>query len=166
MPVEEINILAALAQTRAICTASTRRSAVLAWNAGDTPPLRGLAITPVKFGISFTATLFNQAGAPGAYTDGSVLGNHGGTEMGQGPEHQGGADRGDELGVACLSGVQCTASDTSKVPNARPPAASSGTDLTAAPPSLPARNIRDNLAAFGAGWMAVAPGAIRFGHAR
>ena len=61
------------------------REAVLAWNAANPILKRGLAITPVKFGISFTATLFNQAGAlVHVYTDGSILVNHGGTEMGQG----------------------------------------------------------------------------------
>ena len=62
-----------------------RQAAVSAWNSKNRHLKRGIAITPVKFGISFTATLFNQAGAlVHVYTDGSVLVNHGGTEMGQG----------------------------------------------------------------------------------
>ena len=73
---------------------------------------RGIAITPVKFGISFTATLFNQAGAlVHVYTDGSVLVNHGGTEMGQGLNTKVAQIVADELGVA-FEQVQTTASDT------------------------------------------------------
>jgi xanthine dehydrogenase large subunit len=90
---------------------------------------RGMAITPVKFGISFTATLFNQAGAlVHVYTDGSVQVNHGGTEMGQGLHTKVAQIVADELGVP-LHRVLVTASDTSKVPNASATAASSGTDL-------------------------------------
>lgn len=72
-----------------------RRQAVLDWNAKGGTIRKGIALTPVKFGISFTATWFNQAGALiHIYNDGSIALNHGGTEMGQGPEHQGRAGRG------------------------------------------------------------------------
>jgi xanthine dehydrogenase large subunit len=73
-----------------------------AWNAGSPVIKRGMAITPVKFGISFTATLFNQAGAlVHVYTDGSVQVNHGGTEMGQGLNTKVAQIVADELGVPC-----------------------------------------------------------------
>ena len=98
-----------------------------------TPPARcikrGIAITPVKFGISFTATFFNQAGAlVHVYTDGSVQVNHGGTEMGQGLNTKVAQIVADELGVP-FERVRSTATDTSKVPNTSATAASSGTDL-------------------------------------
>src|SRR5678815_3056676 len=63
-----------------------RRAAIVAWNRDSPIIKRGIALTPVKFGISFTATHYNQAGAlVHVYKDGTVLLNHGGTEMGQGP---------------------------------------------------------------------------------
>jgi xanthine dehydrogenase large subunit len=90
---------------------------------------RGIAITPVKFGISFTATLFNQAGAlVHVYLDGSMAVNHGGTEMGQGLHTKVAQIVADELGIP-FERVLTTASDTSKIPNASATAASSGTDL-------------------------------------
>jgi xanthine dehydrogenase large subunit len=123
---------------------------------------RGLAITPVKFGISFTATLFNQAGAlVHVYTDGSVQVNHGGTEMGQGLHTKVAQIVADELGVP-LHRVLVTASDTSKVPNASATAASSGTDLNGRAAQFAARNVRDNLAAFVCGLDGCGAGAIRF----
>jgi xanthine dehydrogenase large subunit len=118
---------------------------------------RGMAITPVKFGISFTATLFNQAGAlVHVYTDGSVQVNHGGTEMGQGLHTKVAQIVADELGVP-FERVLVTASDTSKVPNASATAASSGTDLNGRAAQFAARNVRDNLARLSAGWTAAAP---------
>ena len=126
------------------------------WNASSPVIKRGIAITPVKFGISFTATLFNQAGAlVHVYTDGSVQVNHGGTEMGQGLHTKVAQIVADELGVP-LHRVLVTASDTSKVPNASATAASSGTDLNGRAAQYAARNVRDNLAAFVAGWTAAA----------
>ncbi len=108
---------------------------------------RGLAITPVKFGISFTATLFNQAGAlVHVYLDGSVQVNHGGTEMGQGLHTKVAQIVADELGVP-LARVLATASDTSKIPNASATAASAGTDLNGRAAQFAARHVRDNLAA-------------------
>ena len=123
---------------------------------------RGLAITPVKFGISFTATLFNQAGAlVHVYTDGSVMVNHGGTEMGQGLHTKVAQIVADELGVP-FERVLVTASDTARVPNASATAASSGTDLNGRAAQFAARNVRDNLAAFAAGLDGCGAGAIRF----
>ncbi len=123
---------------------------------------RGLALTPVKFGISFTATLFNQAGAlVHVYTDGSVLVNHGGTEMGQGLNTKVAQIVADELGVP-FERVRCTATDTSKVPNTSATAASSGTDLNGSAAQFAARHVRDNLAAFVAGLDGCGAGAVRF----
>ena len=139
-----------------------RREAIAAWNAGSPVIKRGIAITPVKFGISFTATLFNQAGAlVYVYTDGSVQVNHGGTEMGQGLNTKVAQIVADELGVA-FENVLATASDTSKIPNASATAASAGTDLNARAAQYAARNVRDNLAQFVAGLDGCGAGAVRF----
>ncbi len=139
-----------------------RQKAVSAWNAANPVFKRGLAITPVKFGISFTATLFNQAGAlVHVYTDGSVQVNHGGTEMGQGLNTKVAQVVADELGVP-LDHVMVTAADTSKVPNASATAASSGTDLNGRAAQYAARTVRDNLAAFVSGLDRCGAGAVRF----
>ncbi|MFS2035286.1 xanthine dehydrogenase molybdopterin binding subunit [Polaromonas sp. CT11-55] len=139
-----------------------RREAIAAWNAKSEVIQRGIALTPVKFGISFTATLFNQAGAlVHVYTDGSVQVNHGGTEMGQGLNTKVAQIVADELGVP-LTQVLATASDTSKVPNASATAASAGTDLNARAAQYAARNVRDNLAQFVAGLDRCGAGAVQF----
>ena len=140
----------------------SRRKAISAWNAKSPVIKRGIAITPVKFGISFTATLFNQAGAlVHVYTDGSVQVNHGGTEMGQGLNTKVAQIVADELGVA-FEDVLATASDTSKIPNASATAASAGTDLNARAAQYAARNVRDNLAQFVAGLDGCGAGAVSF----
>ncbi|HEY8049771.1 MAG TPA: xanthine dehydrogenase molybdopterin binding subunit [Ramlibacter sp.] len=139
-----------------------RRARIAQWNAASPVIKRGLSITPVKFGISFTATLFNQAGAlVHVYTDGSVQVNHGGTEMGQGLNTKVAQVVADELGVP-VERVRATAADTSKVPNASATAASSGTDLNGRAAQFAARNVRDNLAAFVAGLDNCGAGAVRF----
>jgi xanthine dehydrogenase large subunit len=127
------------------CHYQQRRQQVLAWNASHSIIKKGLAITPVKFGISFTATQFNQAGAlVQVYTDGSVLINHGGTEMGQGLHTKICQIVADELAVA-VSTVRISASDTSKVANASATAASSGTDLNGRAAQFAAREIKQRL---------------------
>ena len=139
-----------------------RREQIAAFNAASPVIKKGLALTPVKFGISFTATLFNQAGAlVHVYTDGSVMVNHGGTEMGQGLNTKVAQIVADELGVP-FERVVCTAADTSKVPNASATAASSGTDLNGRAAQFAARHVRDNLAAFVAGLDGCGAGAVRF----
>jgi xanthine dehydrogenase large subunit len=139
-----------------------RLEAILASNLQSNTLKRGIAITPVKFGISFTATLFNQAGAlVHIYTDGSVQVNHGGVEMGQGLHTKVAQIVADELGIA-FERVLCTASDTSKVPNASATAASAGTDLNGRAAQFAARHVRDNLAAFVCGLDGCGAGAIRF----
>ena len=139
-----------------------RREAIAAWNASSPVIKRGIAITPVKFGISFTATLFNQAGAlVHVYTDGSVQVNHGGTEMGQGLNTKVAQIVADELGVT-FEEVLVTASDTSKIPNASATAASAGTDLNARAAQHAARNVKGNLAQFVAGLDECGAGAVTF----
>ena len=139
-----------------------RKASIKRWNAGSPVIKRGLAITPVKFGISFTATLFNQAGSlVHVYLDGSVQVNHGGTEMGQGLNTKVAQIVADELGVA-FERVMATASDTSKIPNASATAASAGTDLNARAAQYAARNVRDNLAQFVSGLDNCGAGAVRF----
>jgi xanthine dehydrogenase large subunit len=123
-----------------------RREQIAKWNASSPVIKRGLALTPVKFGISFTATFFNQAGAlVHVYTDGSVQVNHGGTEMGQGLNTKVAQIVADELGLP-FERVRVTAADTSKVPNASATAASSGTDLNGRAAQFAARQVRERLA--------------------
>ena len=145
MQVED-NIAPALMKTLAKnAQYSQRRQAIDDFNRHSQTLKKGLALTPVKFGISFTATFMNQAGAlVNVYSDGSVQVNHGGTEMGQGLFTKVAQVVADELGVD-LHRVVVTASDTSKVPNASPTAASSGTDLNAKAAQLAAREIRQRL---------------------
>ena len=162
MKVED-NILAPLLSKLARTSGyKARRQGMSAWNASSPVIKRGIAITPVKFGISFTATLFNQAGAlVHVYTDGSCQVNHGGTEMGQGLNTKVCQIVADELGIA-FEQVLATATDTSKVPNASATAASAGTDLNARAAQYAARQVRDNLAQFVAGLDGCSTGAVRF----
>jgi xanthine dehydrogenase large subunit len=139
-----------------------RREQIAEWNASSQVIKKGIALTPVKFGISFTATLFNQAGAlVHVYTDGSVVVNHGGTEMGQGLNTKVAQIVADELGVP-FERVMSSAADTSKVPNASATAASAGTDLNGRAAQFAARHVRDNLAAFVAGLDGVGAGSVSF----
>ena len=162
MPVEDNILHDLLPKLELSAQYRQRQEAISTWNTTSPVLKRGLAITPVKFGISFTATLFNQAGAlVHVYTDGSVQVNHGGTEMGQGLHTKVAQIVADELGVP-LHRVRVTASDTSKVPNASATAASSGTDLNGRAAQFAARNVRDNLASFVCGLDGCGAGAIRF----
>ena len=139
-----------------------RRAEIADWNAKHSVLKKGLALTPVKFGISFTATLFNQAGAlVHVYADGSVLVNHGGTEMGQGLHTKVAQIVADELGLP-FERVLLSASDTARVPNASATAASSGTDLNGRAAQFAARQVRENLAAFVAGLQGCGAGEVRF----
>ena len=127
-----------------------RRRAISGFNAASPVIKKGIALTPVKFGISFTATQYNQAGAlVQVYTDGSVLLNHGGTEMGQGLFTKVAQVVAQEFGIA-LDQVRVSATDTSKVPNTSATAASSGTDLNGKAAQAAARTIRERLRTFAA----------------
>ena len=139
-----------IAQLAAASRYRERRAEINAWNDANPVIKRGIALTPVKFGISFTATYYNQAGALlHLYNDGTMLLNHGGTEMGQGLFTKVAQIVAQELGVAVCN-VRVSASDTSKVPNASPTAASSGTDLNGMAARNAARTLRERLAAFAA----------------
>ncbi|MCT4557475.1 MAG: xanthine dehydrogenase molybdopterin binding subunit [Pelagimonas sp.] len=115
-----------LAQT---CDYDARRARVREWNIANPVLKRGIALTPVKFGISFTLTHLNQAGAlVHVYQDGSIQLNHGGTEMGQGLFQKVAQVAAGVFGIS-LEDVRITATDTGKVPNTSATAASSGSDL-------------------------------------
>jgi xanthine dehydrogenase large subunit len=129
---------------------ASRRIAINEFNKTSPVIKKGLALTPVKFGISFTATQYNQAGAlVQVYTDGSVLLNHGGTEMGQGLFTKVAQVVAHEFGIA-LDQVRVSATDTSKVPNTSPTAASSGSDLNGKAAQAAARTIKERLISFAA----------------
>ena len=129
---------------------AARRAAIDAANRGPGFVKRGLGFAPVMFGISFTATAYNQAGAlVHLYTDGSVLLNHGGTEMGQGLYRKVAQIVAAELGVG-TGRIRLAATATDKVPNTSATAASSGTDLNGAAAADACAKIRARLAAFAA----------------
>ncbi len=139
-----------------------RRSEIADWNSRSPVIKRGLALTPVKFGISFTATHFNQAGALlQVYTDGTVLLNHGGTEMGQGLHIKVAQVVAAQLGVP-LSSVRITTTDTSKVPNTSATAASSGSDLNGMAARAAAQTIRQRLVEYARDAFGVSADSIRF----
>ncbi|MES2069639.1 MAG: xanthine dehydrogenase molybdopterin binding subunit [Pseudomonadota bacterium] len=127
-----------------------RRAEVTAFNARSPVLKKGLALTPHKFGIAFNVTHLNQAGAlVHVYVDGSVLVNHGGTEMGQGINTKVAQVVAHELGVS-LGSVRVTATDTSKIANTSATAASTGADLNGKAAQDAARQVRDRLAEFAA----------------
>ena len=141
---------------------ASRRQAVLDFNARDGVTRRGIALTPVKFGVSFTATWMNQAGAlVHVYRDGSIHLNHGGTEMGQGLFIKVASVVADCFQVG-LDRVQITATSTGKVPNTSPTAASTGSDLNGMAAFEAAETIRRRLVAFAADNWNVEPGQVAF----
>ncbi|ROM71117.1 xanthine dehydrogenase molybdopterin binding subunit [Pseudomonas brassicacearum] len=127
-----------------------RREAIRRYNANSPILKKGLALTPVKFGISFTASFLNQAGALiHVYTDGSIHLNHGGTEMGQGLNTKV-AQVVAEVFQVEMDRVQITATNTEKVPNTSPTAASSGADLNGKAAQNAAETIKRRLVEFAA----------------
>ena len=127
-----------------------RRDEIRSFNDGSRVLKRGISMTPVKFGISFTNTLLNQAGAlVHVYKDGTVQLNHGGTEMGQGLYIKVAQIVADELGLT-IDRVRTTAADTSKVPNASATAASSGSDMNGKAAQKAAAKIRKRITAYAA----------------
>jgi xanthine dehydrogenase large subunit len=140
-----------------------RTAAIASYNAGSQHSKRGLAITPVKFGISFNFTAFNQAGAlVHVYKDGSVLVNHGGTEMGQGLHTKMLQVAATTLGVP-LDKVRLAPTRTDKVPNTSATAASSGADLNGAAVKNACEQIRDRLAQVAGERLGVPAADVRFG---
>jgi xanthine dehydrogenase large subunit len=139
-----------------------RRRALRAFNAKSPILKRGLALTPVMFGISFTLIHLNQAGAlVHVYADGSVHLNHGGTEMGQGLFTKVAQVVAEEFGIP-LEWVRITATNTAKVPNASPTAASSGTDINGMAAQAGARQIKRRMVEFAASQWGVAREAVAF----
>jgi xanthine dehydrogenase large subunit len=139
-----------------------RRAKVDAFNAENTILKRGLALTPVKFGISFTLTFLNQAGAlVHIYADGSIKLNHGGTEMGQGLFTKVAQVAATIFGQP-LSAVKITATDTAKVPNTSATAASSGSDLNGMAVKDACETIKKRLIGFVADKWNADPAQIRF----
>ena len=128
-----------------------RKEAVRVWNEQNTILKKGIAFSPVKFGISFTLTHLNQAGAlVHVYQDGSIQLNHGGTEMGQGLFQKVAQVAASRFGVD-LGRVRITATDTDKVPNTSATAASSGSDLNGMAVQVACDTIRSRLAHLVAG---------------
>ena len=149
-PVEDNVIQRVVSELEASSNYARRRREIAAFNANSRWIKRGLALTPVKFGISFTATHYNQAGAlVHVYTDGSVHLNHGGTEMGQGLYVKVAQVVAEEFQID-IDQVKITATTTGKVPNTSATAASSGADLNGMAARNAARIIRDRLTDFAA----------------
>jgi len=139
-----------------------RRAAVAAFNASHRVLKKGLALTPVKFGISFTTTHLNQAGALVLlHADGSIQLNHGGTEMGQGLMVKVAQIVADVFAVP-IDRVRVTATRTDKVPNTSATAASSGADLNGMAAFNAAQQIRVRLADFAAAKFGGSPDAVQF----
>ncbi|MEE4013705.1 xanthine dehydrogenase molybdopterin binding subunit [Roseibium sp. FZY0029] len=164
MPVEEYQVMHDLIdQLEESSDYWARRDDVRFFNENNAVLKKGLALTPVKFGISFTLKHLNQAGAlVHLYTDGSVHLNHGGTEMGQGLYQKVAQVVAEEFGVS-LNKVRITATNTSKVPNTGPTAASSGTDLNAMAAKIAAKEIKNRLITFLCEQHQCGPEAIFFG---
>jgi xanthine dehydrogenase large subunit len=162
MPVDDFIGHALVGQLAETSAYRSRREAIARWNAASPVLKRGIALTPVKFGISFTLTHLNQAGAlVQVYQDGSILLNHGGTEMGQGLFQKVAQVAADVFGVE-TSAVKITATDTAKVPNTSATAASSGADLNGMATRAACETIRGRLAEFIAGKHQVKPETVRF----
>ncbi|WAH57264.1 xanthine dehydrogenase molybdopterin binding subunit [Pseudomonas silvicola] len=145
-----------------------RRESIRRFNAHSPVLKKGLALTPVKFGISFTASFLNQAGALiHIYTDGSIHLNHGGTEMGQGLNTKV-AQVVAEVFQVGIDRIQITATNTDKVPNTSPTAASSGADLNGKAAQNAAETIKQRLVEFAARKYGVSDEDVEFrnGHVR
>ncbi len=160
--VEDNVIHELVAQLESTSDYRSRRGHVAAFNAASPVLKRGIALAPVKFGISFNLAHLNQAGAlVHVYADGSILVNHGGTEMGQGLNTKVAQVVAHELGVAATR-VRSSATDTDKVANTSATAASTGADLNGKAAQDAARRIRDRLAECASRLYGGPPEAVRF----
>ncbi len=166
MVVEDCIIADIWSELAALSDYAGRRAEIRRWNR-DSPILkRGIAMTPVKFGISFTNTMLNQAGAlVHVYNDGSIHLNHGGTEMGQGLFTKVAQVAASEFQVD-LDRVKITATTTAKVPNTSATAASAGSDLNGMATRDAVGKIRRRLAAFLAERYQARPADVRFAAGR
>jgi len=145
---------------------AARRAAIGRWNSRSRTLKRGIALTPVKFGISFTLTHLNQAGAlVQIYADGTIAVSQGGTEMGQGLYRKVGQVAAAAFGVD-VAAVRVAATDTSKVPNTSATAASSGSDLNGMAVQAACDTIRGRIAAFHASRAGVPVSEVHFAHGR
>lgn len=161
-PVEDMIAGEVMTELERRCDYGARRQAIRAFNAASPVIKRGLALTPVKFGISFTATWYNQAGAlVHVYTDGTVMLNHGGTEMGQGLYVKVAQVAANAFGIP-LDQVKITATTTGKVPNTSATAASSGSDLNGMAALDACETIKARLVAFAAQHWQESPDTIVF----
>jgi xanthine dehydrogenase large subunit len=161
-PVEDCVIQDIVDELEASSDYQRRRAEIRAWNAASPILKRGIALTPVKFGISFTNTSMNQAGAlVHVYADGSIALNHGGTEMGQGLNVKVAQVVAEEFQVD-IGRIKVTATTTAKVPNTSPTAASSGSDLNGMAARNAAAAIKARLTRFLAERHQAESGEVRF----
>ncbi|NOY25352.1 MAG: xanthine dehydrogenase molybdopterin binding subunit [Oligoflexia bacterium] len=145
---------------------SARRQQITDFNAQSTWCKRGISLQPLKFGISFTAALLNQAGALAlVYADGTVQLNHGGTEMGQGLHTKMRAVACDVLGVG-VDAIRVMSTSTEKVPNTSPTAASSGSDLNGQAVRAACETVRARMLPAAASALGCEPSAVRFAGGR
>ena len=166
MEVEDFELGAMTRHLLASCDYDGRRAAIADWNKRNTIIKKGIAFSPVKFGISFTLTHLNQAGAlVHVYQDGSVHLNHGGTEMGQGLFQKVAQVAASRFGIP-LGMVKITATDTAKVPNTSATAASSGSDLNGMAVKAACDTIRDRMAVCLAERHQANPADVRFADGR
>ena len=162
MKVEDNLAPAIIEELEASSDYRARRQEIARFNAASPVLKKGISLIPVKFGISFTLTHLNQAGAlVHVYTDGSVHLNHGGTEMGQGLYTKVAQVVAEEFGIAAAA-VRITATTTGKVPNTSATAASSGADLNGMAAKAAAATIRNRLVDFAAKQWKVPKSRIRF----
>ncbi len=162
MPVEDFIGHEMVAELERSAGYAARKAEIAAWNKASAILKRGIALTPVKFGISFTLTWYNQAGAlVHVYQDGSIQLNHGGTEMGQGLFQKVAQVVAGVFGVEA-GVVKITATDTGKVPNTSATAASSGADLNGMASRAAAETVRSRMAGFIAAKHGVAAETVRF----
>jgi xanthine dehydrogenase large subunit len=151
-----------MAQVEAESNYSQRRISVDSYNKTSKYQKKGIALVPLKFGISFTATMLNQGGALlNIYMDGSVSVNHGGIEMGQGLNTKIAQIAADGLGIP-VNFIRVTGTDTQKVPNASATAASSGADINGAAVNNACDQMRVRLAAVAARMLNCTPDTIKF----
>lgn len=161
-PVEHNIIAEMVEELEASSEYAKRRAELREFNANSPLLKKGIAITPVKFGISFTASFLNQGGAlVHIYTDGSIQLNHGGAEMGQGLNIKVAQIVAEEFQVD-IDRIQITATNTGKVPNTSPTAASSGTDLNGKAAQNAAKTIKQRLIDWAAGHFQVTPEEVVF----
>ena len=161
-PIEDWVCDELMTQLRSQAKYDERRLEVKAFNEKHTHRKRGFSLVPLKFGISFTATMLNQGGALlNIYQDGSVSVNHGGVEMGQGLNTKMAQVAADGLGIS-VEKIRVTATDTQKVPNASATAASSGADINGAAINNACQQMRARLSVVAANMMGAKPEQIKF----